>query len=204
MSYVHPEMDTSVLTAMGAIVSHAYLVAGVLPVRVAYPGLAKCLLGIASDIPPWVLTEAFVDSLITPHEAEVLKKALEEVKRELPVFSHDVMLDLLFVLSRFNIRQAVKFKEMLTQVAPYEFVSKPSAALSIMNAGAPVQHRPFWEGLGVDGLYEIYQAQCLSEYSAENAVGMDPKQSAHSEVPAAICMFHGFRCIEKVLAVCYW
>ena len=154
---------TSILTAMGAIVSHAYLVAGVLPIRVAYPGLAKCLLGNASDILSWVLTEAFVDSL-TPHEAEVLKKALEEVKCELPMFSHDIMLDLLIVLSGFNIRKVpppVKFKEMLTQVALYEFVSKPSAALSIMNAGVPVQPRPFWEGIGVDGLYEIYQAQSV-------------------------------------------
>ena len=93
------------------------------------------------------------------------------------------MLDLLFVLSQFNIRQIptpVKFKEMLTQVASYEFVSKPSAALSIMNAGAPVQHRPFWEGIGVYGLYEIYQAQSVSPSTVlkmlEDAVGMDPNE----------------------------
>ena len=30
---VHPEMDTSLLGAMGTIVSHAYLIVGILPVR---------------------------------------------------------------------------------------------------------------------------------------------------------------------------
>ena len=179
---VHPEMDTSLLGAMGAIVSHAYLIVGILPVRVAFPVLVKCLLGTAATVPQQILTECLIDSL-SPHEAEALRKAMDEVKSKVPAFSQDVMLSLFSVLGRFNIRHVptpAKFKETLIQIASYEFLSKPSAALSIMNAGVPVQHKAFWEGVSTDSFYEIYLAQTASPSAVlqmlEDAVGMNPNE----------------------------
>lgn len=54
---VHPEMNTPVLSTLGAIVSHGYLVTGVLP---AFPCLAQCLLGQATIISPSILIETLL------------------------------------------------------------------------------------------------------------------------------------------------
>ena len=42
---VHPGMDVSVISILGAIISHAYIVRGILPTRIAFPTLARFLLG---------------------------------------------------------------------------------------------------------------------------------------------------------------
>ena len=63
----------------------------------------KCLLGTAATVPQQILTECLIDSL-SPHEAEALRKAMDEVKSKVPAFSQDVMLSLFSVLGRFNIR----------------------------------------------------------------------------------------------------
>ena len=62
---VHPGMDLSLLTTMGVIVSHAYMVSGILPIRIDFPCLAHSLLGISETIPKSVIVEAFQDSLST-------------------------------------------------------------------------------------------------------------------------------------------
>ena len=42
---IHPQTDVSLFPATGLILSHGYLVAGVLPLRIALPTLASLLLG---------------------------------------------------------------------------------------------------------------------------------------------------------------
>jgi hypothetical protein len=82
------------------------------------------------------------------------------------------------VFSRFGVRQLptpLKFQHTLSQVATYEFFSKPSATLSLLHSGIPEQHRPFWRELSVDDLFTIYCAQTVSVETVlgmlENAVG---------------------------------
>ena len=179
---VHPEMDVSTLATVGTIISHAYMVTGILPIRIAFPCLAQCLLGTTVAVPPSILVETLIDSL-TPYEADIVKKAFEEVKHQLPTFSTDIMTGLLSLLSRFNSRQLptpLKFRQMVGQVASYEFLSKPSAALAVMNSGVPALYKPFWEGVGLNTLYLIYQAQCASHGTVlkmlEDAVGNDANE----------------------------
>ena len=174
---VHPEMDTSLISTMGSIISHAYMVAGVLPVRIAFPSLSRCLLGSTVSVSSSILVEALIDSL-SPHEAIIVKKASDEVQQQISTFSSDVISGLLSVLSRFNVRtipMPSKFKQIIVQIASYEFLSKPSAALTIMNSGVPEEHKPFWEGLGIATLFSIYQAQSASTSTVlkmvEGAVG---------------------------------
>ena len=94
------------------------------------------------------------------------------------------MTGLLSLLSRFNSRQLptpLKFEQMIGQVASYEFLSKPSAALVVMHSGVPSQYKPFWEQVSVSALYSIYQAQSASHGTVlkmlEDAVSVD----AHEE-----------------------
>lgn len=179
---VHPEMNTSVLSTLGAIVSHGYLVTGVLPVRIAFPCLAQCLLGQATIISPSILIETLLDSL-SPFEATIMNGAINEAKQNLSSFSSDVMSVLVSVLSRFDIRHLPtppKFKQVLTQIASYEFLAKPSVALAAMNSGVPKQHKPFWDGVIVDDLLSIYYALTASPATVlgmfEDAVGMNSNE----------------------------
>ena len=94
-----------------------------------------------------------------------MKKASDEAQQQISTFSSDVISGLLSVLSHFNVRtipMPSKFKQILLQIASYEFLRKPSAALTIMNSGVPEERKPFWEGLGIATLFSIYQAQSAS------------------------------------------
>ena len=160
---VHPEMDMSVLTTMGFVISHAYMVTGILPIRIAFPCLVQSLLGTSRTIPESAMVEAFQDSIST-HESNIVKLALEEVKQQVPTFSSQVMSGLVCLLSRFNSRQIPtpeKFYRQMVNLATYEFVTKPAAALGMMYSGVPQQHRSFWDRMGVIGLLSVYRAQSV-------------------------------------------
>ena len=74
---LHPETDMSLLLTMGFVISHAYMVTGILPVRIAFPCLAHSLLGTSETVPESAIVEAFQDSLST-HDSNIFKNALEE------------------------------------------------------------------------------------------------------------------------------
>ena len=161
---VHPDMDTSVLTTLGFVISHAYMVTGLLPGRIAFPCLARSLLGFSVTIPDSVLMEAFLDS-ISAHEANIVKEAFVEVKQGVRKFSSPVMSGLLSLLSRFNSRKVPtpeSFKPLVLKVATYQFLSQPTAALVAISSGVPKLYQPFLERMGVAGLLLVYRAQSAS------------------------------------------
>ncbi len=53
---LHPQSD---LTLIGHILSHGYLVTGILPIRIALPTLAAMLLGRSVSLPPNALLDSF-------------------------------------------------------------------------------------------------------------------------------------------------
>ena len=58
-----PFMDLSTMSTLGTIISHVYLLTGMLPVKVAFPCLASVLLPLVSGIPEEVIVRCFVDCL---------------------------------------------------------------------------------------------------------------------------------------------
>ena len=76
---VLPHIDTSVWPAMGTIISHSYLVSGILPIRIAFPGLSAILLPCTKRIASKCLVESFVDCL-SQHDTTIFKIAFDEVK----------------------------------------------------------------------------------------------------------------------------
>ena len=180
---VHPEMDLRLLSTVGLIVSHAYVVSGVLPIRIAFPCLAQCLLGMTVTIPQSAIVEAFQDSLST-HEAAIFRSALEEAKQEQPTFSSPVMNGLLSMLSRFNSRQMPSprsIQQQMCNVAMYEFLSKPTAALATMYSGVSEQHRPFWNRMGIAGLLSLFKAQSVCPATVHHMIEDTEGQNAIEE-----------------------
>lgn len=163
---VHPQIDLQMLSAIGTIISHSYLTSGILPLRIAFPSLARCILGMSVVVSDHVLTETFIDSL-SPHEAECFKEAFDQIKQNpgCKAFTDVLTSKLLAVVSRFGCRQnptPAKLKQMLAQIASFEFQMKPAVAISAIHQGIPSIHHPFWQKLGVAGLLTIYRAQSVT------------------------------------------
>lgn len=160
---VYPGMDVSALKIIGFIISHAYLTTGVLPVRIAFPCLSQCLLG-SIAVSDQIMFDSFIMS-ISLHYANVVSRAIAEIRSGANVFSPQLMNEVLPLLSRFSVRELptpVRFKEMLINIAKYEFIAKPSAALSIIHSGIPPKHMPFWETCDLPYLLSVYKAQGVS------------------------------------------
>ena len=191
---VHPEMEMSVLTTVGFVISQAYMVTGILPVRIAFPCLAHSLLGTSATIPKSIIVEAFQD-FISTHESNIVKRALEEVKQQLPAFSSEVKSGLISLLGHFNSRQVHSpgtFHQQVTNVATYEFLIKPTAALAMIHSGVPQQHRPFWDRMGVTGLLSLYQAQCACPATVLSMIEDAEGQNASQErILRYLCQFIG-------------
>ena len=90
---VHPGMDVSVISILGAIISHA---TRILPIRIAFPTLARFLLGPSITVSSEVLVDTFIDSL-SLYEASIMKRASAEAKEKQSSFSSDLMLLVLSV-----------------------------------------------------------------------------------------------------------
>ena len=80
-------------------------------------------------------------------------------------FTDVVSSKLVTVFSAFGSRQYPvpnNLKSMLLEIASFEFLVKPAAAISSINQGVPAFHASFWKQMGVSGLLAIYKAQSVS------------------------------------------
>lgn len=157
----HPEMDMSLFTIVGRILSHGYLVAGILPIRVALPTLICMLLGPAVSVSDKILLNTLLDFISTCERATI-KAALACVNQTFPVQLQE---ELIMILATFGCRQLPtpsSLPKLIIQVARYEFLIKPAASIAIINAGIPSTHQSFWNKKSPEELSEIYQRLTLS------------------------------------------
>ena len=135
---VNPHMKMSIYPILGRIISHGYLVAGHLPVRIALPTLINMLLG-PKTVSCQILLEAFLD-YISAHERAVFKEALTyDIDGK---FSSTIQETLLSVLSRFGCRQLpspYNLKSCIEHIAQYEFITRPAAAVFAVYSGEKVR-----------------------------------------------------------------
>ena len=155
---LHPDTDLSWLPVIGKIISHGYLSSGFLPVKMAFPTLASLLLQ-SSEIDDDILMSTFIHT-VSAVEADTLSRAF--VLSEFPA---DFQMQLSSILGRFGCRQlptTSNLRQLVLQVARFEFVTKPSGAVQSISSGIPPSHRQFWKGLSVRHLHEEYLALSAS------------------------------------------
>ena len=63
---------------------------------------------------------------------------------------------------------------------------KPAAAIAAIHSGVPVQHFPFWQKIGIQGLRSIYQAMCVSSAKVLKMFANRWKPRENSDVFEAI------------------
>ena len=160
---VHPGMDYSLLPLLGCIISHVYLVSGILHVRIAFPCLATILVS-QCELPEEVLLTTMINSL-SIHDTSVFRQALVEVRDKLPSFSAEILSGLIHALSFYGCREVPRpetLKRILLQISNFEFRMKPASALASIHSGIPTKHLPFWEKMAVGELYSIYSTLSVS------------------------------------------
>ncbi len=155
-----PFIDPLTLSTLGTIISHAHLLTGMLPVKVAFPCLAAVLLPSVDGIPDDVLVRCFAECL-SQLDASTLKEGLEAIGKGDPSFAADLLSRLIDLLSMFNVREIPtvrNLRRIVQGVARHHLLRKPSAAISEMRCGVPDQHKKFWSDMGCGQLYSLYLA----------------------------------------------
>lgn len=98
---IHPQSDLSLFSIIGRILSHGYLVTGIIPIRIALPTLTRILLGPTATISPNVLMDSFLDN-ISSFDRDTLKRALAFSNDG--VFSSETRDELTSTLAKFGCR----------------------------------------------------------------------------------------------------
>ena len=164
---IHPGTDLSILPIVGSIISHAYLVSGILPIRVAFPCLAAFLVP-KYEVPDDIFMQSFIDSL-SIHDAAICKQALSQIHEE--SFSTVVLSGLQTLFSFYGCREFPKpqtLKKLLLQVAKFEFLAKPYQSIKAIQSG--IVHLSFWNKMSLGELHSIYVAMSVSRTKVLNLI----------------------------------
>ena len=78
---MHAGVDLTAFRVVGTTLSHAYIIAGILPVRVAFPCLAIALLGPATVISNTLVYSSFLSSL-SAHDASIVESEFDRRESE--------------------------------------------------------------------------------------------------------------------------
>ncbi len=176
---VHPQIDMAVYPILGRILSHGYLVTGFLPVQIALPTLINMLLG-PRKVSFQILSEAFLD-YISRAERAVFKDALSCNGDR---FSSTTQETLLTVLSRFGCRQLptpTNLMFCIRDIAEYEFVTRPAAAIFSVYSGIPLTHQAFWIGKNVSSMSGIYESLTVTAKKVTDLLMLSDAKSANEE-----------------------
>lgn len=96
---IHPQTDLDQLSVIGRVLSHGYLVTGILPIRIAVPTLCGILLGPSTRVPDNILLDTFLD-YISNVEISTFKQALSHSKEK--QFPFEIRDEFMNTLSRFG------------------------------------------------------------------------------------------------------
>lgn len=181
---IHPQMDMTLFPIVGRILSHGYLVSGVLPIRIALPTLMCMLLGQSTPISPEVLLDTFLD-FISISERDIFKSALAHDNAA--AFPCKLQTELMTTLGGFGCRQLPtpsNLMNLIEQIARYEFLVKPAAGIAMINSGIPMSHRKFWNDKSPTELLATYQRLTLNPVKVKSLFSF-PDFCSQSEVRIA-------------------
>ena len=158
-----PHSGLPPFSILGVIFSHAYVVTGMLPIKIAFPTLASFFLAKPVNIPDQLLLEAFIDSL-SAHDAAICKEALKFAKQG-KEFSQVIQSGLITVLSRYGVCEMPRKDSLLSLfigISMHHFVRKPAYFIAEIQSAIPQKHKPFWNAIDVSEFHAIYKAQQAS------------------------------------------
>ena len=148
-----PEIDMQVFPIMGRVLSHGFLACNYLSVVIVFPAIVGILLSPKTVVPDSILLQVLPDFL-SDLEAGVLREAIACTLQ----FTNELRNKLVAVLARFDCREISTnktIKALLIRITRCEFLSKPLAAVTLMNNGIPSAHKAWWQS---NDFYRVYVA----------------------------------------------
>ena len=145
-------IDLEMFQVFGRIISHAH---GVLPDQIGFLCLAIALLGVKTKCADSILKECFISSL-SIYESSLLRNTANCNGAK---FSSEMERELITLFSSHGCREITQpgnFEEIIIKAAKFIFITKPAAALQLMNSGVNDQHAEFWRHITVDKLYTLF------------------------------------------------
>ena len=153
---IHPSSDLDTLGLLGRILSHGYILCGYLPVRIVFPSLCAMLLGSNVKVPADILVDSFKEYL-----PEIDRMHLQQCFTSRSEISMELKSALVSIFSRFGcleVPTASNILRLCEQVAMYEFLIKPMAAINAISSGIASEHREFWNSMSVHDFHDLYLA----------------------------------------------
>ena len=149
----------SSVSTLGTIVSHGFLVAGFLPVRVAFPDLVSIVLGPDVTVSDTIILESFID-YINMYESSLLRTAIAEAKvgRALSDDLRGQLINLFSRLDSIEVPTEKNISSLIIKVARHLFFGKSLGMVYTMHNAVPNPHKVFWRRMTVEKLYELYGA----------------------------------------------
>lgn len=193
---IHPQIDMQVLPIIGRILSHGYLVANFLPIRIAFPSLACMLLGPTVIIPDSILLDTFPDCL-SEYEAGIIRECLGCTAP----FGANLEGRVMDVLSWFGCREVPSYcnmRKVIIEVAKYEFVVKLLAAITMMSTGIPHSHAAFWSGKSVEEFHSLYLGLTATSAKIVEIIDCDPADKNEERVLGYLKQYVGSMAQDKV------
>lgn len=186
---------------IGQIISHGYLVTGILPIRIALN--VGMLLGPTASIPDAVHLNTFINFI----SREILRDALTYKECEsFPEHIQEVLINTLSIFGCRTLPSPSNLSHLLNEDACIEFMIKPAAGIALVNSGIPAAHVHFWEKETPCQLKSMYLALTLSPSKVNSLIVFPPY--FHSPSQARVAGYFedndwkyepsGVRCIREI------
>lgn len=125
---VHSSIDMNAFEVIGRVFSHAYLVCGIIPDKIAFPCLSAIFLGPGVAIPEEILQESFLSSL-SIFEASNLSEALKLGSDASLTTTVQDSLSVIFANNGCReIPNSKNLHRLIIEASRYAFITKPAAA----------------------------------------------------------------------------
>lgn len=184
---VHRGSDLASLPIVGRILSHGFLAAGFLPVRIAFPTLACILLGSTITLPDSLLITTFENS-ISCHEAATVRDALA-IKGER--FSSMLTSKLIAIFGCREVPRPGKVREIITRITQYEFQCKPLAGIDAISSGIHPNHLSFWRQFSTDSLHSLVMAATAHPAKVIDSLYSEPASQREERIFMYLQQFIG-------------
>lgn len=153
----NPNTDCKNLPLLGTILSHGFLVCGVLPTKIAFPVIATVLLGPAVEVPDNIVLESFFDFL-SSYESSIIRDAISKAQQSFTCGLQEQLINVLSRLGCVEVPTPANIKQLVTSVAKHLLIGKCLGQLYTMSSGVPIAHIEFWKEITAVKLFDLYKA----------------------------------------------
>ena len=147
------------------------------------------LLGPHTVVSDSIFLNTFPD-LLTDLELSVLREAIGCTSP----FNQELKNSLIDVLARFGCREVPTnetIRALLIRILHYELLSKPLAAISLMNSGIPSIHKAWWQTKSVDELHKVYMTPTATSSKVLQAIFAETSNQSEERMMTYLRQFIG-------------